>query len=86
MGMGTGLIGWIIIGGIVGWLAGIIMRDRESIFLNIIIGIVGAGIAGWLFGQSFHQNGLNIYSFVGSLVGAIILLAIVNLIRRGRVR
>lgn len=86
MGTGTGLIGWIVIGGIVGWLAGIIMRDREGIFLNIIIGIIGAAIAGFLFGQSFHQNGINIYSFIGSLIGAVILLAIVNLIRRGRVR
>lgn len=86
MGLGTGLIGWIVIGGVIGWLAGMIMRDRNGIFLNVVVGIVGAGIAGYFFGGSFHQNGLNAASFLYSLLGAVILLAIVNLVRRGSVR
>ena len=86
MGLGTGLIGWIVIGGIIGWLAGMIMRDRNGVLVNIIVGIVGAGLAGYFLGGSFHQNGLNAVSFLYSLLGAVVLLAILNLISRGSVR
>ncbi|MBY0301944.1 MULTISPECIES: GlsB/YeaQ/YmgE family stress response membrane protein [Sphingomonas] len=84
-----GLIIWLIIGGVIGWLASIIMRTdaQQGIFLNIIVGIVGAFIGGLLFtGGSINNQPLTIYSFLVSLVGAVVLLAIVNLVRRGRVR
>ena len=84
-----GLIIWLIIGGVIGWLASIIMRTdaQQVIFLNIIVGIVGAFIGGLLFtGGSINNQPLTIYSFLVSLVGAVVLLAIVNLVRRGRVR
>ena len=87
--MGTGLIGWIIIGGVIGWLASIIMRTdaQQGIFLNIIVGIVGAFLGGLIVsGGSFHESGLNLTTFLVSLLGAVVLLAIVNLIRRGSVR
>ena len=80
-----GIIIWLIIGGIVGWLAGMIMRDNQGILLNIVVGIIGSVIGGWLFGAGINDV-ITINTFIYSLIGAIILLAIVNLIRRGSVR
>ena len=80
-----GIIIWLVVGGVVGWLAGMIMRDNQGILLNIVVGIVGAAIAGFLFGGSINDV-ITISTFIYSLLGAIILLAIVNLIRRGTVR
>ncbi|MHB1125223.1 MAG: GlsB/YeaQ/YmgE family stress response membrane protein [Ramlibacter sp.] len=83
---------WLIVGGIVGWLASLIMRTdgQQGILLNIVVGIVGAFIGGWLIspmvGTGTINDGFSIGSFVVSLIGAVILLAIVNLFRRGRVR
>lgn len=84
-----GFIIWLIVGGVCGWLASIIMRTdgQQGIFLNIIVGIIGAALAGFLLGGGASlNNGLTIESFLYSLLGAVILLAIVNLFRRGRVR
>jgi uncharacterized membrane protein YeaQ/YmgE (transglycosylase-associated protein family) len=84
-----GIIIWLIVGGICGWLASLIMRTdaQQGIILNIVVGIIGAVIAGLLFGGGANMNnGITITTFLYSLVGAIILLAIVNLIRRGTVR
>lgn len=83
-----GFIIWIIIGGVVGWLASIIMRTdaQQGIFLNIIVGIVGAFLAGLIVGGGSINNDLTIGSFLWSLLGAVVLLAIVNLFRRGSVR
>lgn len=84
-----GFILWIVVGGIIGWLASIIMRTdaQQGIFLNIIVGIVGAFIGGLIVsGGSINNAGLTVTSFLVSLLGAVILLAIVNLVRRGRVR
>ena len=82
-----GIIIWLIVGGVVGWLASIIMRRdaQQGIILNIVVGIVGAFIGGLLFGGSIN-SAITVYSFLASLVGAIILLGIVNLVRRGSVR
>jgi uncharacterized membrane protein YeaQ/YmgE (transglycosylase-associated protein family) len=84
---------WIILGGILGWLASIIMRTdaQQGLLLNIIVGIVGAFLAGLvlspLFGiETINQNNFSIASLLVSLLGAVILLAIVNLFRRGTVR
>ena len=84
-----GLILWLIIGGVIGWVASMIMRTdaQQGIFLNIVVGIIGAFIGGLIFsGGSINHAPLTLYSFGASLVGAIILLAIVNLVRRGSVR
>lgn len=82
------LIVWLVVGGVVGWLASMVMRTdaQQGIFLNIVVGIVGAFIAGLLFNGASINNGISVMTFVASLVGAIILLAIVNLVRRGAVR
>jgi uncharacterized membrane protein YeaQ/YmgE (transglycosylase-associated protein family) len=84
-----GLILWLIIGGVIGWLASIVMRTdgQQGIFLNIVVGIIGAFIGGLIFtGGSINNQPLTIYTFLTSLLGAIVLLAIVNLVRRGSVR
>jgi len=84
-----GLILWLVIGGVIGWLASMVMRTdaQQGIILNIVVGIVGAFLGGLIFnGGSINNAPLTLYSFLVSLIGAIILLAIVNLIRRGSVR
>ena len=84
-----GLIIWLIIGGVIGWIASMIMRTdgQQGILLNIVVGIIGAFIGGLIFsGGSINNQPLTLYSFLVSLLGAIILLAIVNLFRRGSVR
>lgn len=83
---------WLIMGGVVGWLASLIMRTdgQQGILLNIVVGIVGAVIGGWLIsplvGVATINQGISIGSVLVSLVGAIILLAIVSLFRRGTMR
>ncbi|HEX7820113.1 MAG TPA: GlsB/YeaQ/YmgE family stress response membrane protein [Sphingobium sp.] len=84
-----GLILWLIIGGVIGWLASIIMRTdaQQGVFLNIVVGVVGAFIGGLLLsGGNINDAPLTVTSFLVSLVGAIVLLAIVNLVRRGSLR
>jgi uncharacterized membrane protein YeaQ/YmgE (transglycosylase-associated protein family) len=84
-----GIILWLIVGGVIGWLASIVMRTdaQQGILLNIVVGIIGAFIGGLIFfGGAITSAPLSVTSFLASLVGAIILLAIVNLVRRGRVR
>jgi uncharacterized membrane protein YeaQ/YmgE (transglycosylase-associated protein family) len=84
---------WIIIGGIIGWIASMIMRTnaQQGLLLNIVVGIVGALLAGLLLTPLFgvgtiNQRNFSLSSLLLSLLGAIILLAVVNLFRRGRVR
>lgn len=83
---------WLIVGGIVGWLASLIMRTdgQQGIILNIVVGIVGAAIAGWilspLLGVPTINEAFSISALIVSLIGAVILLAVVNLVRRGRAR
>jgi len=86
-------IAWIIIGGLIGWVASKIMNTdaEQGIFLNIVVGIVGALLAGWIISPlvgipSINQNAFSLGAMLVSLVGAIILLAIVNMFRRGRAR
>lgn len=84
---------WLIVGGLLGWIASLIMRTdaQQGLLLNIVVGIVGAFLAGLLltplFGEStINNNNFSIPGLLISLVGAIILLGIVNLFRRGTVR
>lgn len=89
-------MGWIlviIVGGILGWLASKVMRTdaQQGIILNIVVGIVGAALAGFLISPllgipTINAVNFSISSLLISFLGALILLAIVNLIRRGRVR
>lgn len=84
---------WLVVGGLIGWVASMIMRTdgQQGIFLNIIVGIVGAFLGGWLISPlvgvpTINQNAFSIGALVVSLLGAVILLAIVNLFRRGTAR
>lgn len=83
-----GLILWLVVGGVIGWLASMIMRTdaQQGIFLNVVVGIVGAMIATLIFGGSINNSALTLTTFLTSLVGAVVLLAIVNLVRRGAIR
>ena len=76
----------LIVGALVGWLAGMLMRSGGGILFDIVVGIVGALIAGFLFGGSILSAPLSITAILYSLLGAIILLAIVKLVTRGRGR
>ena len=82
---------WLIVGGILGWLASIIMKrnDQMGIIMNIVVGIVGAFLGGLLLAPLFgtgtiNQSDFSIGSLLVSFLGAIILLALVNLIFRRR--
>ena len=84
-----GIIIWLIVGGIVGWLASLVMRTdaQQGIILNIVVGIVGAVIAGLIIGGgTINQDPMDLTNILWSLLGAVILLAVVNLVRRGSVR
>ena len=89
-----GLILALIIGGVIGWLASIVMRTdaQQGILLNIVVGIVGSLIGSFLLGRFFGADGNIINSpldggtLIAAFLGAVILLAVVNLFRRGAVR
>ncbi|MBB4153988.1 putative membrane protein YeaQ/YmgE (transglycosylase-associated protein family) [Sphingomonas jinjuensis] len=88
-----GLIVLLVVGGLIGWVASLIMRTdgQQGIFLNIVVGIVGAALAGFLItpligGAPITTGVISIQSVLVSLVGAVALLAIINLFRRGTVR
>ena len=89
-----GLILALIIGGIIGWLASIVMRTnaQQGILLNIVVGIIGSLLGSFLLGRFFGADGSIINSpldggtLIAAFIGALLLLAIVNLFRRGSVR
>lgn len=83
----------IIIGGILGWLASMVMRTdaQQGIFLNIIVGVVGALVAGFLLnpligGGNIMAGDFSLSALIVSFLGAVVLLGVVNLFRRGSVR
>lgn len=84
---------WLVVGGLIGWVASLLMRTdgQQGILLNVVVGIVGAFIGGLLLAPMFgvgtiNQDNFSVGSLAVSLLGAVILLAVVNLVRRGRVR
>ena len=84
---------WLVIGGVIGWLASLIMKTdgQQGIILNIVVCVVGAFLGGWLISPlvgvgTINQNNFSLPAMGVSLVGALILLAIVNLFRRGSTR
>ncbi len=87
------IIIWLVVGGILGWLASIVMKTdaQQGIILNVVVGIVGAVLGGWLLAPLFgtgtiNQDNLSLASLAVSFLGAVILLAIVNMFRRGTAR
>lgn len=88
-----GFISWIVIGGLIGWIASKIMNTdaQQGIVLNVVVGIIGAVIGGWLISPligvgTINQDAFSVPAMLVSLLGAAILLAIVNLVRRGSIR
>ena len=84
---------WLIMGGLIGWVASMIMRTdaQQGLLLNIVVGIVGALLGGWVFSPllgagTINQNDFSFVSLVVSLAGAVVLLALVNLLRGRGVR
>ena len=84
---------WLVVGGVIGWLASIMMKTngQQGIILNVVVGIVGSFLGGWLISPlvgvgTINQNNFSLPALLVSFVGAVILLAIVNLIRRGSTR
>lgn len=78
-----GILLWIIFGAIVGWVASLLMGTNEGLLLNIILGIVGAVIGGWIMsflGQT-GITGFNLYSMMVAVLGSVILIAIVKALR-----
>ena len=85
------LILLLVMGGLIGWLAARVMRDgSQGLFLNIVIGVTGSfignGVLGGFFPGSHSIASPTVGSLLGAFVGALILLAIVNMVRRGAVR
>ena len=83
----------LIVGGVIGWLASIVMRTdaQQGIILNVVVGVVGALLAGvvlspFIGGAPITTGALDIRSLITSFLGAVVLLGIVNLVRRGSVR
>jgi uncharacterized membrane protein YeaQ/YmgE (transglycosylase-associated protein family) len=79
---------WLVVGGLIGWLASVLMGTdgRQGIFLNVIVGIVGAVVGGWLLGGTFgggtiNQGNFSVSGIAVSLVGAVALLGIAKLAR-----
>ena len=86
-------LAWLVVGGVLGWLASIVMKTnaQQGIFLNIIVGIVGAFIAGIVVAPllgtgTINANDFSMGSLAVSFLGAVILLAIVNIFRRRSIR
>ena len=84
---------WLIVGGVIGWLASLLMKTdgQQGIVLNVVVGIVGAMLAGWFISPlvgvgTINQDNFSVPALLVSFVGAAALLAIVNLFRRGSAR
>jgi uncharacterized membrane protein YeaQ/YmgE (transglycosylase-associated protein family) len=88
--MGMGILSWIVVGLIAGWLAGLVMKGGGfGVIGDIIVGIVGGLLGGWLANSVFHiagasMSGINLVSILVAFAGAVILLAVLRLIRGGR--
>lgn len=82
-----GIISWIVLGAIAGFLANLVVGGREGILGTIILGIVGAVVGGWLASEVFHKGdvtGVNVESIVISVIGAIIVLVVWTAVSRNR--
>lgn len=84
---------WLIVGGVIGWLASLVMKTdgQQGMILNVVVGVVGALLGGWLISPlvgvgTINQDNFSLPALLVSFVGAVILLAIVNLVRRRSVR
>ena len=82
------IIIWLVVGSLVGWTASAVMRTREGMLLNVVVGIAGAGLGGWLLSplvgaSTINQSNLSVTRLLVSFLGAVVVLAAVNFARRG---
>jgi uncharacterized membrane protein YeaQ/YmgE (transglycosylase-associated protein family) len=87
------IIVWLIVGGVIGWLASLLMKTdgQQGLILNVVVGIVGAMVGGWLISPlvgagTINQDNFSLPALLVSFLGAAILLGVVNLLRRGSLR
>ena len=84
------LIIYLIVAAVIGWVATEIMHDRSNLLINIIVAVIGAFLAGYFLSPIFHVGTINdaftVPSMLVTLLGAVILLAVLNLFRRGSAR
>ena len=87
------LIIWLVVGGLIGWIASLIMRTdaQQGLVLNVVVGIIGALVGGWLLSPlvgagTVNQGDFSLMGLLVSLAGAVVVLFVVNLIRRGTPR
>jgi uncharacterized membrane protein YeaQ/YmgE (transglycosylase-associated protein family) len=82
----TNIIIYLIVAAIIGWIASEIMRDRESVLMNIVVAVLGAFLAGYFLSPIFHvgtiNDAINLPTMLVTLLGAVIVIAIVHLLRR----
>jgi uncharacterized membrane protein YeaQ/YmgE (transglycosylase-associated protein family) len=79
-----GIIAWIIFGALTGWIASMIMKSEGGLIMDIIVGIIGAVIGGWLmnfFGEG-GVEGFNLYSFLVAILGACVLIVVLRVLSR----
>lgn len=81
------IIIWLLVGGVIGWAASTLMRRPEGLLLNVVVGIVGAALGGWFLSplvgvSTINQNNFSAPGLLVSLLGAVILLGILNLVQR----
>ena len=84
---------WLVVGGLIGWLASILMNpnNKQGMFLNMVVGIVGAMVGGWFISPlvgvaTINQDNFSLSALLVSFAGAVILLAFLNFFRRGSIR
>ncbi len=87
------LIIWLVVGGVIGWIASLIMKTdaQQGMILNVVVGVIGALLGGWLLSPlvgagTVNQGDFSVMGLLVSLAGAVILLFVVNLVRRGTAR
>jgi uncharacterized membrane protein YeaQ/YmgE (transglycosylase-associated protein family) len=83
------IIAWIVLGLVAGWLAGMIMGSGYGLIGDIVLGVIGAFLGGWLWGLVMHEDvmlGFNLPSLLIAVVGAIVLIAISRMFSGRRVR
>ncbi len=85
---------WLLFGALVGWLASIVMHTnaQQGTLLNIVVGIIGAFLGGLLFnllgvgGGTINNGDFSLSALLVSFIGAVVLLGLINLVRRGNMR
>ena len=82
------IIIYLVVAAVIGWVATELMHDRSNLLINIVVAVIGAFLAGWFLSPIFHVGTINsaitVPTMLLTLAGAVILLFVVNLFRRGR--